>query len=489
MAHLAVDLGANGGKVYLGGFDDGFTIREVHRFANRPVARDGRYYWELDRLRDDVIDGIELADELGDLETVGIDTWGLDFGLLADGELLQQPYSYRDPALTSTRDATLQEVSKRELFEATGINHWNTPNTLWQYQYLATEEPGLLERADRLLFTPQLLAQQLGGRPAGERTIASTSQMLDPRTADWAEELLARLDLPVEPLPPVESPGSSLGGLAADIDDRLESSPELLLPASHDTASAVAGLPMTDADAFISTGTWFIPGVELDAPRIDDAAFAIEASNELGVDGTVRFLRNLTGFFLLEECREAWRAAGRPVAFDDLIAAAREAEPFGPLVDPDSDRFGIQGNMQPLIREFCVRTGQAVPAGEGEMTRCILESLAAKTALVVEELLDVADAGSGPLHLGGGGVRNELFCELLASALGRRVVAGPADATAVGNLLTQAVEAGRLDGIEEGRRLVSEAFEPTEYEPDPARESDWRDAKAHMRRLSEVDLE
>lgn len=485
MAHLAIDLGANGGKLYLGHFEDGFDVEEIHRFDNRPVGRDERYHWEIERLRDEIVEGIEKADARATVETVGVDTWGVDFGLLADGELVQEPYSYRDPKLTSTRGDVLAETGKREIFEATGINHWNTPNTLWQYHYLATEEPELLDRADRLLFTPQLISYLLGGRPAGEPTIASTSQMFDPRTGEWATDLLDRLGLPVDLLPEPEPPGTPIGGLAPDIDDRLEGSPELLLPASHDTASAVAGLPLTDSSVFISTGTWFIPGVELDAPRIDDAAFAAEASNELGFEGIVRFLKNVTGFFLLEECREAWKAAGRPIDFDDLVAAAREADPFSALVDPESDRFAIEGNMPPLIREFCVRTDQSVPGGEGEMTRCVLESLAAKTALEIEGILAVTDAGDGPLHLGGGGVRNELFCEMLASALDRRVLAGPPEATAVGNLLVQAIATGEIEDLDAGRRLVADELPPTVYEPsDPG---EWEEAKGRMRELVAAD--
>jgi rhamnulokinase len=487
MAHLAVDLGASGGKVYLGRFEDGLDVEEVHRFDNGPVGRDGRYHWDLESLRAEVVTGIERGDARATVETVGVDTWGVDFGLVADGDLVAQPYSYRDPELTSTREDVLAEVSEREVFEATGITHWNTPNTLWQYHYLAHEEPELLAGADRLLFTPQLVSHLVGGRPTGEVTVASTSQMLDVRAGEWAEGLLERLDLPVEPLPEVESPGSSLGGLTPAIDDRLDSSPELVLPASHDTASAVAGLPVAERGrTFVSTGTTFIPGVELDEPRIDDDVFAAGASNELGVDGTVRLLENITGFFLLEECRNAWEAAGMSVAFDDLIAAAREADPFGPLVDPQSDRLGIRGNMPPLIREFCVRTDQSTPGGIDEITRCVLESLAVRTALAVEELCELTGTGDGPVHLCGGGVRNDLFCEMFASALGRPVLAGPADATAVGNLLTQAVAAGRLEGIDEGRRLVAETVELTRHEPDG--EGDWADAKARMADLVAADV-
>ncbi|PSP82500.1 rhamnulokinase [Halobacteriales archaeon QS_1_68_17] len=481
MGHLAIDLGANGGKAYVGRFDGGLTVDEVHRFDNRPVERGGRYVWDVEHLLSGIVRSIERADARGAVETVGIDTWGVDFGLLADGSLLRAPTSYRDPAVTSTRDEILDRLTRREIFEATGINHWNTPNTLWQYHHLVTRERETFEAADRLLMTPQLLSVLLGGRPAGERTIASTTQMLDPRSGTWAEGLLDELDLPTGPLPAVEPAGATLGTLDPDIAGDTESTPELVSTASHDTAAAVAALPFAgEGRLFLSTGTWFIPGVELDAPRIDDRAFAAGASNELGVDGSVRFLKNVTGFFLLEECREAWDGTG-PLAYEELVAAAREAEPFGPLVDPDADRFDIEGEMPARIRAYCEATGQRPPGDRGELTRCIFESLATRTALAVEELLDVAGVDADRLHLGGGGVRNDLFCELLASAVGRPVFAGPADATAIGNVLTQAVATGALDDVATGREYVREAFAPTEYEP--GREAGWADAKSRMRDL------
>jgi len=486
MAHLAVDLGANGGKAYLGRFEEGISVEEVHRFDNRPVECEGRYVWEVDRIRTEIETAIREADRRSDLETVGVDTWGVDFGLLRDGQLLRVPTSYREQSVTSTHEEILGVVSKREIFEATGINNWNTPNTLWQYHHLVTREPDVFERADNLLLTPQLLSTLLGGRPAGELTIASTTQMLDTRTGTWAGELLDALNLPSFPLPAVEDPGGRLGSLRPGLAGDLESDPELVLPASHDTASAVAGLPLgDDGRAFLSTGTWFIPGVELADPKIDDDAFAVGASNELGAGGRVRFIKNVTGFFLLEECLAAWDREGESLGYGELVAEARAADPFGPLVDPEAGAFDITGEMPRAIREFCEETGQRPPGDRGALVRTILESLAARGAIVLEEILEAAGTDADRLHLGGGGVRNELFCEMLASALDRRVVAGPAEATAVGNLLTQAIATGEVDGLAAGREQISDAFAPTVYEPHAVDE--WADAKSRMRDLIEAD--
>jgi rhamnulokinase len=487
MAHLAVDIGANGGKAYLGRFRGGLSVEEIHRFDNHPVERDGRLVWDIERLSGEIETSIERADSRSALETVGIDTWGLDFGLVGDGELLRVPSSYRDPSVTSTRDGILERFDRREIFEATGINNWNTPNTLWQYHHLVAREPDVVEQTDGIVMMPQLLSALLGGRTCGELTIASTTQMLDPRTGTWAEGMLETLDLPTNPLPEVVPPGGGLGKLSPAISDGLDRDADIVLPASHDTASAVAGMPLNDdGRVFLSTGTWFIPGVELPEPVIDDDAFEAGVSNELGADGTIRLVKNVTGFFLLEQCRNAWRSVAAPTEYERLLLEASEAEPFGPLVDPDADLFDIRSEMPATIREFCLRTDQRPPRNRGQMVRCILESLAAKTALVVEDLTTVADTEADCLHVGGGGVRNDLFCELLASALGRPVLAGPAEATAVGNLLTQAVATDAIEDLAVGRQRVADALPPTEYEPD--RETGWADAKARMRDLVSVSV-
>jgi rhamnulokinase len=465
MSHLAVDLGASGGKVYLGTVDGGtIDIEAIGRFDNRPVERNGRYVWDLPKLLGSLKREVDAAVERRDVETIAVDTWGVDFGLLADGEPVSEPYSYRDPDLESTIDAITQQVSRFELFRRTGINHWNLPNTLWQYHFLATERPDLLSQADQLVMMPQLVASRLGARPTCEPTIASTTQMLDPTTGAWDRALLERLELPTEPLPELERPGTTVGTLTGtDVD--------IVLPASHDTASAVAGLPLdSGTSAFLSTGTWFIVGLELDTPVLTRDAFDLGASNELGADDTVRFLSNINGFFLLEECRESWADGGGRPAYAGLLSAAADAD-VDALVNPDDPLFGIEGAMPDRIRKYCRATGQAVPETRGAIVWVIVRSLATKAAIRLEDLCTAAGESIDRLYLGGGGVRNELFCQQLATAVELPVYAGAADATAVGNILLQATAAGTLPDLAAGRRLVAEATPPTEYRPTTATSS------------------
>lgn len=486
MKHVAIDIGASGGTVFLGEVTpSSFDVREVHRFDNRPVERDGRYVWDVDALVDHIGDGIRAADnDADDLDTVGIDTWGLDFGLLADGELLRDPVSYRDPESTATREQVFDAVGKRRLFDATGITNWNTPNTLWQLHTIAKREPELLERSDGLLMMPQLLSARIGGQPAGEVTIASTTQMVDPERRTWATDLLDELSVPTALLPDLAEPGQRLGPVDDEVVRELSSTPEIVTPASHDTAAAVAGLPLAEGTAFLNTGSWFILGIERDEPVRTDAAFEQAVSNELGVDGTVRVLKNINGFFMLEECREAWREAGEPADYETLLSAAEEAPPRTALVDTDADTFGIDEPMPDQIRAYCRRTDQPVPTGQGGIVRCLLDSLAAKTALELDALAAIAEDPLSRIVLGGGGVRNELFCQLLADATDRPVSTGPVEATAVGNVLTQAVATGTVPDIETGRQLVESAFETTTYEPQAGGE--WADAKDRLAALADA---
>lgn len=482
--HVAVDIGASGGTVYLGSVSEAkLAVMEVSRFDNGPIERGDRYVWDVDALRERIISGLRAADrQTASIDTVGIDTWGLDFGLLSDGQLLRAPTAYRDPRAAEAREELFETVGKKRLFEATGITNWNTPNTLWQLATIARREPEFLERADSLLMMPQLLSVLLGGDPAGEVTVASTGQLVDPERRIWATELLADCSLPSELLPTLDEPGEHLGHLSTDVTAELTGTPELVTPASHDTAAAVAGLPLSEDACFLNTGTWFILGVERDTPVLTEAAFDGELSNELGVDGTVRLLKNVTGFFLLEECRKAWRTRGEPVGYDELIAAGRRAPALASLVDPDDPTFEIGESMPDRIREYCRRTDQPVPTSQGAVVRCLLDSLVTSVALGIDELAAVVDQSFSRIHLGGGGVRNELFCQLLADATGRPVVAGPVEATAIGNLLTQAVAVGTLTDVERGRRLVAETVSLATYYPTDS--SDWVGAKERLRELA-----
>lgn len=479
MNHVAIDIGASGGTMYLGRVTETtFAVEEIDRFENGPAEAGDRYVWDCEALRERILAGLQAADRRADrIDTIGIDTWGLDFGLLSDGSLLRDPTSYRDPEAIAAKDVLFERIDRRQLFERTGITNWNTPNTLWQLYTIAQREPALFDRADGLLLMPQLLSELLGGRAAGEVTIASTTQMVDPERREWAIDLLEELSLPTDLLPALEDPGARLGTVGTDVANTLSSTPELVAPASHDTASAVAGLPLTDDAAFLSTGSWFVLGVERSEPLLTDGAFELSLSNELGVEGTVRLLKNVNGFFLLETCRDAWRGAGEPVDYGRLLAAAAAAPSRRSLVDPDDNSFGIEGSMPEQIREYCRRTEQPVPTEQGEIVRCLLDSLATKTALTLEKLDAVVETPPSRIVLGGGGVRNALFCQLLADATGRPVQAGPTEATAIGNVLTQAVAAGTVPDVDTGRRLIAEQFDLRTYEP---RGDDWDLARERM---------
>jgi len=483
MKHVAIDIGASGGTVYLGTVTPtSFEVQEIHRFDNRPVERNGRYAWDLEALRSRIVTGLQAAaEQADDIDTVGIDTWGLDFGLISNGKVIRDPTSYRDPAATATRELLFKTVDKRRIFEMTGITNWNTPNTLWQLHTLAHEEPELLKQADRLLMMPQLLSTLLGGRQCGEVTVASTTQMVNPRERDWATDLLNELSLPTDILPMLNEPGQRLGPLTEDVADDLPSVPDLVTPASHDTASAVAGLPLTDDAVFLSTGSWFILGCERQEAVLTDTALEHALSNELGTDGTVRVLKNINGFFLLEECRKAWREAGEPADYKTLLSAAREVPQRASLIDPDADSFSIDEPMPEQIRAYCRQMGQPIPGGQGAIVRCLLDSLVIKTALVLDELAMVVDEPLSRINLGGGGVRNELFCQLLADATDRTVVAGPIEATAVGNILTQAVAVDTLPDAAVGRQLIKAEFELTTYEATTT--GGWEHEKSRLAEL------
>jgi rhamnulokinase len=485
---VAVDVGTNGGVVYAGRRDpDGIEFTETYRFDNQPVERGERYVWDVDHIVGEILTGLEETERrVGEVDTVGIDTWGCDFGFVRDGELLRDPYSYRDPDATSTVPEIFEQVTRREVFRSTGITHWHVPNSLFQYHFKYSRDPELFEEADTIVNMPQVFTTTLGGGPRQDPTITSTTQMYDPDEGRWATELLADLDLPTDPLPEVVDPGTSLGTLDEEYASRLTSDPEIVATAGHDTGSAVVGTPLGGDDGrFLSTGSWLLPGVELDEPILSDAALDIDASNEIGVEETIRFLKDVTGFLTLEMCRDAWREAGEEHGYDALLVAARETDPRGPVFDPDADQFAsgtLEGDIVENIRAYCCETDQPVPSGTGELTRCVLESLAAKVAYAFDRIDEVAPPTGATLRVVGGGVRNDLFCDLVAATTGRTVVAGPVEATAMGNLLVQLSAAGEIADIAEGRRLLREAVDLRTHEPAG---EDWRESVERMTELVE----
>jgi rhamnulokinase len=410
---------------------------------------------------------------------VGIDATALDFGLLGDGELLRNPYFYRDPSLWTTEEEVAKLCSERRAFHLTGYNLTRGP-----MHYQAKAAPELFERADTLVPLPQLLSYELGADPMTELSYAMTLQMFDVQSLSWADELIEAIGFPREVLEDPVPAGTVAGTVDTDGTD-LEEGPDVVLPPSHDTAAAVGSLPLSEANnAFLCTGSWFIPGLELPEPLVTDEVFEIGGSNEVGVEGTVRFLRNLPGFSLLELCREQWEAEGKTYEYEPLLAGAADVGTETPLIDVRDGLFvdaQFEGDVEERIHTYRDRTGQTPPIDEFEVTNCILVSLAAGTAVVLDQLIDVADETVDRIHLGGGGVRNDLFCQMFASAIDRPVHAGPTEATALGNLLVQMRSADEIGDIAAGRAIVREEFDVDVYEP---RNRDaWAEVRERLRGL------
>ncbi|GGJ01669.1 carbohydrate kinase [Halobellus salinus] len=478
MAHrLAIDVGSSGVKVYAGGLADAeLHFEQIARMDNGTRWQDGRHVWDVETLTDQLREEIErAADGYDTVASVGIDATALDFGLLADGELLRNPYFYRDPSLWTATDAVTDRCSARESFHLTGYN--GPPGPLY---YQLQEAPDTFVDADTLVPLPGLLSHQLGGEAATETSYAMTLRLLDIRTRDWADDLIKAIEFPRDLLQDPVAPGTTVGSVTG-----VAGEPDIVLPASHDTASAVGALPLTaENNVFLCTGSWFIPGLELPEPTVTDEAFDAGGSNEVGVEGTVRFMRNLPGFSLLEHCRDRWRETDAPHEYELLLKRVAELPVDGPIVDIRDDIFveaQFEGDVAERVRDYCKRTDQEPPEDEFEMTRCLLVSLAVGSAIVIDQLTDLANETVDRVHLGGGGVRNELFCSMFASAVGKPVKAGPTEATALGNILYQLRSGGEIPDFETGRQLVTDRFSLTTYEPQ--NESTWAALRERVRIL------
>ncbi len=465
---LAFDLGAESGRAILGHLDDGsLELRELHRFATGATQVLGRLYWDVLRFFDEIQTGLRAAADYDDLGSVGIDTWGVDYGLLADdGTLLDNPRNYRDPRTEGVMERGLQLVPQERIFASTGLQFLPF-NTLWQLLSMREMSSPQLASAQHLLLIPDLLHYFLTGERVCEFTNATTTQFSDPRQGRWSTELFDAFDLPSRILPDIVEPGTRLGPIRSEIAAGCGlSRVPVVVPATHDTGSAVAAVPAQVADfAYISSGTWSLMGAELAEPNLNDAARLYNFTNEGGVGGTFRFLKNIMGLWLVQETRRTWQAEGRDLSYAELTEAARQAPVLGAHIDPDDARFLPPGDMAGRVRAFCTETGQIPPETEGAVIRCILESLALKYRWVLERLEEVLGRRLEPIHVVGGGIRNELLCQLTADAAGRPVVAGPAEATAIGNLLVQALGLGWLGSVADIREVVRSSFAPRVYEP------------------------
>ncbi|WP_329267720.1 rhamnulokinase [Streptomyces sp. NBC_01451] len=481
-SYAAVDLGASSGRVMVGRVGpDTLELAEAHRFVNRPVRVPEGLRWDVLSLYGGVLDGLRAAGAHGggELDSVGIDSWAVDYGLLdADGALLGNPVHYRDARTEGVAEKVWASVPAAELYAATGLQY--APfNTL--YQLTAARDTRQLAAAKRLLLIPDLLTYWLTGEAGTELTNASTTQLIDPRTRDWAHDIARKLDIDLGLFAPLRQPGDPAGVLRAEVleETGLTGPVPVTTVGSHDTASAVAAVPAVDERfAYICTGTWSLAGLELDAPVLSEESRAANFTNELGLDGTVRYLRNIMGLWLLQECVRAW---GNP-ELGDLLRAAAESPGLRSVVDAGDAAFLAPGRMPERIAEACRVSGQPVPRTPGEITRCILDSLALAHRRAVADAQRLAGHGVDAVHVVGGGTRNALLCQLTADACGLPVVAGPAEAAALGNVLVQARAHGLVGDRTDMRRLLARTQPLTRYEPSGDAAA-WRAAEA---RLTEV---
>lgn len=494
-SYLAVDLGAESGRVIVGVLDDRrLTLHEQHRFQHHPVDLPSGLHWDLTGLWHEILEGIRAGcawcAEHGHTPTsVGVDTWGVDFALVGrDGELAHMPHAYRDPRNDAAHDKLLSTLGRDRLYDRTGIQ-FMAINSLPQLVAAHDADPGLLSRAKHLLFVPDLLHYWLTGVPKVEATIASTSQMIDPRTGAWASDLLEAMSLPAQMLGEVVPPGTVIGPLRETVAGRVGAPKGMVVtaPAAHDTASAIAAVPVDPKRGnwcYLSSGTWSLMGAELGAPVLTDAARDTPFTNEGGVGGTIRFLKNIIGLWLVQEIRRDYQQRGDVYDYPALTELAEQAKPFETLLDPGHAPFAQPAGMLTKIADYARQTGQTVPelsGGPGAFVRAALESLALTYRRTLEQLEAVLDTRYDVLHVVGGGGKNQFLNQMTADAIGRPVVVGPYEATAAGNVLVQAMGAGDVPDLATARQVIANSFEPVTYRPQDS--AIWDDAYDRFGRL------
>jgi rhamnulokinase len=468
---IAIDLGASSGRVLLGRWDGiGLNVQELHRFANGPVEVLGHHHWDVLHLWREIKLGLaRYASQFNTpLAGVGVDTWGVDFGVLdAAGHLLGNPYHYRDSRTNGMMERAFQRVPRCQIFDQTGIQFIQL-NTLYQLLSMAQTNDPQLAMAHTLLMMPDLFHYWLSGHKGSEFTIATTTQMFHGKKRRWATELLAQLGIPTHFLPSTVPSGTVLGEMRPELmgETGLCHPAPVIAPGSHDTASAVAAIPGLDHEsAYISSGTWSLMGVEIPEPIINDQVLALNFTNEGGVANTTRLLKNVTGLWLLQESQRQWQREGHDPTWDEMLALAEHAEPFRSLVDPDSPDFLSPGDMPAAIRAYCRRTRQPEPTSMGATVRCCLESLALKYRWVLEALENLTGRHLETIRVVGGGSQNRMLSQFTADACQRLVVTGPVEATALGNVLLQTIATGHLQDISAGRQAISTSVELQPVEP------------------------
>ena len=468
--YIAVDLGAESGRVMLGLLDGGkLTLREVHRFSHGPMEEGGTLRWGFAEMFGEIKAGIAAAVKESDAPIGGIavDSWGVDYGLLdADGEMLGNPYHYRDSRTEGMLEKAFELMPKRDIYDNTGIQFMSL-NTAYQLLSQRLADPEVLGRAKKLLFIADLVAYQLCGEMFAEYSLASTSQLLDMSSGKWSVGVFEKLGLPVGLMADVVRPGTVVGKLRDELASEFGCDPIAVIAAgSHDTASAVAAVPAEGDDwAYLSSGTWSLMGVEVPRAIIDDRSFENQFTNEGGVGNMIRLLKNIMGLWPVQECRRHWQKEGAELSYGELATQAEKAKPFVAYIDPDYDDFGKPGDMPGRISRYLAETGQEQIVDKGQLVRAILEGLALKYRDVMGRIECMIGKSIVALHIVGGGIQNELLCQFAADATGKKVVAGPVEATATGNVLMQAMAKGQIKSLTELRGIVRDSYELKEYVP------------------------
>lgn len=465
--YLAVDLGAESGRTIIGSIKGNrLTIEETHRFLNQPVHTPEGMQWDILRLWADIKKGIEISSDKTSktITSIALDTWGVDFALLdRKGSLLSNPFHYRDERTNGMMKAAFKLVPKEIIYETTG-NQFLELNTLYQLFSMAVNQSPLLHTSERFLTTPDFFNYWLCGSQKSEFTISTTTQCLNPKTGTWAFDLLEQLSIPVKIFPEIVQPGTILGPIRKSLarETHVNNIPVVAV-AGHDTGSAVAAIPAENRNfAWISSGTWSIMGVVSVVPVISQKSLAYNFTNEGGVEGLWRLSKNVTGLWLVQECKREWG-----LSYDEITQLAQDAEPFMSVVDTDDKLFLLPKDMPEKIRRYCANTDQKIPETRGDIVRVALESLALKYRHVINQLEDLLDKKIEIIHIIGGGTKNKLLNQLAADATGKMIIAGPVEATAVGNVIMQAIALGDLKNLEEARELIRMSFETTHYYPHP----------------------
>ena len=480
---LAIDLGASGGRAIVGSFDgEKITLQEVHRFSNDPVLCNGTLYWDVLRLFYEIKQGILKVRELG-VTSIGVDTWGVDFGLLdKQGRLMENPIHYRDSRTLKMAEEAMKKIPQKELYDITG-NQLMEINTLFQLLSLRTYRPEFLEQADTLLLMPDLFHYFLTGRKSTEYSIASTTQLMDAKDRAWSKTIFNKLNIPKGLMTPIHKSGTLLGPLSQELCEELKvKNIDVISVASHDTQSAMAAVPSTqEAFIFISCGTWSLVGTEENGPIINESSSCYNLTNEGGYDNKTSFLKNIIGLWLIQESRRHWQKEGMDLSFARLEELAKAEKPFMSFIDPDAPEFVAPGNLPNRIQEYCRKTNQYIPQSIGEIVRCIYESLVIKYRLAILEIEKCTGRKYADIHIIGGGAKSALLCQMTADACKRQVVAGPVEATVYGNVAVQLITLGAIENMTQAREIIKKAEDITSYFPEE--QNNWDLAMKHYKRV------